>query len=77
MAYPELVTHLPVSPLWACLFFLMCFTLGIDSHFGGVENVISSILDVFPRLRARKTWVVIGVCGVLFLGSLVNTTQVS
>ncbi|XP_043237454.1 sodium- and chloride-dependent glycine transporter 2-like [Amphibalanus amphitrite] len=75
VAYPELVTHLPVSPLWACLFFLMCFTLGIDSHFGGVENVISSILDVFPRLRARKTWVVVAVCGVLFCGSLVNTTQ--
>ncbi|XP_037091422.1 sodium- and chloride-dependent glycine transporter 2-like [Pollicipes pollicipes] len=75
VAYPELVTHLPVSPLWACLFFLMCFTLGIDSHFGGVENVITSILDVFPRLRARKSWAVLAVCTTLFLGSLVNSTQ--
>ena len=77
MAYPELVTHLPISPLWAILFFLMCFTLGIDSFFGGVENIISSIMDVFPRLRVRKTWVVLAVCGTLFCGSFVNTAQVS
>ena len=76
MAYPDLVTRLPVSTLWALLFFLMLFTLGLDSQFAIVENIITCILDEFPQLRPRKPWVVIGVCLVLFLLGIPLTTQV-
>ncbi|XP_043203066.1 sodium-dependent proline transporter-like [Amphibalanus amphitrite] len=75
VAYPELVTRLPVSTLWALLFFLMLFTLGLDSQFAIVENIITCILDEFPKLRQWKSWVVVGICSTLFLLGIPLTTQ--
>ena len=37
IAYPEGIARLPVSSLWAFLFFFMILTLGLDSQVKSIE----------------------------------------
>ncbi|KAF0288651.1 Sodium- and chloride-dependent glycine transporter 1 [Amphibalanus amphitrite] len=64
IAYPEAVVHMPVSPIWAVLFFVMIITLGLDSQFAMVETLLTAIYDQWPSLRCRKASVV-GVSSVI------------
>lgn len=54
--FTEAINQFPLANLWAILFFLMLFTLGIDSQFGTLEGVISSLVDMklFPNLPKNK-----------------------
>ncbi|KAG5684894.1 hypothetical protein PVAND_014104 [Polypedilum vanderplanki] len=68
--FTEAINQFPGAQLWAVLFFLMLFTLGIDSQFGTLEGVISSLVDMklFPNFtKERITMMLCGVCGMLSL----------
>ncbi|XP_076319914.1 sodium-dependent proline transporter-like isoform X3 [Tachypleus tridentatus] len=54
VAYPEALTRLPIPQLWAVLFFLMLYILGLDSEFALLENILTSISDEIPILRNHK-----------------------
>ncbi|KAK0061117.1 sodium- and chloride-dependent neutral and basic amino acid transporter B(0+), partial [Biomphalaria pfeifferi] len=70
VVYPEALSGLPPSQLWSVLFFLMLFTLGLDSEFGLLETVITCIQDEFPKLKKYKTYICIGLSCACFLMAL-------
>ncbi|GIY10187.1 sodium- and chloride-dependent glycine transporter 2 [Caerostris darwini] len=76
IAYPEAVARLPVSPLWAFLFFFMLLTLGLGTQFTLIETVTTTIVDTWPdRLRRFKSYVLALVCLVMYLCGLIICTK--
>nr|XP_011456838.2 sodium- and chloride-dependent glycine transporter 1 [Crassostrea gigas] len=68
VAYPEAVVKLPISPLWAVLFFLMLFAVGLDTQFGMFETMTSAFIDEFPHLlKNRKVLFTAFFCFIEFL----------
>jgi len=74
--YPDAIARMPISPLWAILFFLMLITLGLDSQFAMIEVVISGLADEYPRyLRKFKEIFILVMCIVAFLLALPTVTR--
>ncbi|NXT56851.1 SC6A7 protein, partial [Pluvianellus socialis] len=77
VAYPEALSLLPGAPFWSILFFLMLFTLGVDTLFGNIEGITTAILDEFPALHGWKTKMALlgGLCFSFYLLGLLLVTQ--
>ena len=71
------VLSLPLSPLWAFIFFVMLLVLGVDSEFCAVEGLVTGIVDNWPDqlLRHRKKFTV-GLCVLLFCMGVPMCTHV-
>ncbi|XP_076451199.1 sodium- and chloride-dependent GABA transporter 2-like [Babylonia areolata] len=76
IAYPEALATMPLPQFWAVLFFLVLFTVGLDTHFVHVQTLSSAIVDTWPRrFGHRKRWVTLVVCIVGFVLGLPFVTQ--
>ncbi|CAG7687319.1 unnamed protein product [Allacma fusca] len=63
--FTEAINQFKFAPFWSILFFSMLFTLGIDSQFGTLEGVVTSITDMklFPNLRKEiLTGILCSIC---------------
>jgi len=70
---------MPVAPFWAILFFIMLFTLGVDSQFAMLETIVTAVVDEFPVFQKghRKIAVIGFFCIVMFLLALPQCSLVS
>ncbi|KAL7982856.1 hypothetical protein Chor_013462 [Crotalus horridus] len=77
VAYPEALALLPGSFFWSILFFLMLFTLGLDTLFGNMEGITTAVMDEFPSLRCwrRKVLFLGGLCLAFYLLGLLLITE--
>ncbi|XP_055514017.1 sodium-dependent neutral amino acid transporter B(0)AT3-like [Leucoraja erinacea] len=75
LAFTEAIIRMPAPQLWAVLFFIMLFTLGLSSMFGIMEGILAPLLDlkVFPKYVPKEMITAI-VCLVSFLIALIFTT---
>ena len=53
IAFTEAVLEMPGSQVWAILFFVMLFSLGLSSMFGNIEGVLTPIKD----LKLLPKWI--------------------
>ena len=52
--YPQAVATLPGSQFWSVIFFFMLIMLGMDSAMGGLECVITGIMDEYQGFFQKR-----------------------
>ncbi|XP_037385569.1 sodium-dependent dopamine transporter [Talpa occidentalis] len=73
--YPEALATLPLSSAWAVVFFIMLLALGIDSAMGGMESVITGLIDEFQLLHRHRELFTLFIVLATFLLSLFCVTN--
>ena len=69
--YPEAVATLPGSQFWSVIFFFMLIMLGMDSAMGGLECVITGLMDEYKETFRRR-----GISREMFTGFVVVCSYV-
>ncbi|KAM9318640.1 sodium- and chloride-dependent GABA transporter 2-like [Pholidichthys leucotaenia] len=78
IAYPQAVAMMPLPQLWSICFFFMLILLGLDTQFVAMEVVMTSIIDMFPkvmRITGRREKFLLLLCLTCFFSQLVMVTE--
>ncbi|KAM4742991.1 sodium- and chloride-dependent GABA transporter 2-like isoform 1-T1 [Anableps anableps] len=78
IAYPQAVAMMPLPQLWSICFFAMLILLGLDTQFVAMEVVMTSIIDMFPRVMrraGRRESFLLFFCLICFFSQLVMITE--
>ncbi|KAL0961748.1 hypothetical protein UPYG_G00331200 [Umbra pygmaea] len=74
IVFTEAVISMPASQVWAVLFFVMLFSLGLSSMFGNLEGVLTPLHDLklVPKWMPKELFTAI-ICAICFLLALIFT----
>lgn len=63
IVFTEAIIKMPISPMWAVLFFIMLFCLGLSTMFGNIEGVVAPLqdLNLLPKSWPKEVF-----CGKYF-----------
>ncbi|XP_074842082.1 sodium-dependent neutral amino acid transporter B(0)AT3-like isoform X2 [Carettochelys insculpta] len=76
IVFSEAIVLMPGSQVWAILFFIMLFSLGLSSMFGNIEGILTPLLEVRVISKSVPKEVLSGViCLVCFLSALCFTLR--
>ncbi|XP_070995079.1 sodium-dependent neutral amino acid transporter B(0)AT1-like [Oncorhynchus clarkii lewisi] len=72
IVFTEAVISMPGSQVWAVLFFIMLFSLGLSSMFGNLEGILTPLHDLklVPKWMPNELFTAI-ICLLLFLMALI------
>ncbi|XP_030639133.1 sodium-dependent neutral amino acid transporter B(0)AT3-like [Chanos chanos] len=76
IVFTEAVIKMPGSQVWAILFFIMLFSLGLSSMFGNLEGVLTPLLDLHmvPKWMPKEVFTGL-MCAVSFSVALIFTLR--
>uniref|UniRef100_UPI003AAF027F sodium-dependent neutral amino acid transporter B(0)AT3-like n=1 Tax=Centroberyx gerrardi TaxID=166262 RepID=UPI003AAF027F len=74
IVFTEAVINMPGSQVWAVLFFVMLFSLGLSSMFGNLEGVLTPLLDLHmvPSWMPKEIFTGL-ICLTSFVAALIFT----
>jgi len=72
IVFPKILSLIPFASAFSVLFFVMLFTLAIDSAFSLVEAVCTVVSDKYPHLRRQDVSMYVCVTG--FVAGMIFTT---
>ncbi|XP_063350218.1 sodium- and chloride-dependent GABA transporter 2-like [Pelmatolapia mariae] len=78
IAYPQAVAMMPLPQLWSICFFVMLILLGLDTQFVAMEVVMTSFIDMFPKVlrrAGRREIFLLFFCLICFFSQLVMVTE--
>ncbi|XP_057303953.1 sodium-dependent neutral amino acid transporter B(0)AT2-like isoform X2 [Hydractinia symbiolongicarpus] len=75
IAFSESIIHLPGSPFFSVMFFLLLVALGTDSMFGMIEVIVSALRMNVRLRKMAKAIPLFLVCAPLFLIGFTMTTR--
>ncbi|KAL3992056.1 prostaglandin-endoperoxide synthase 1 [Sarotherodon galilaeus] len=78
IAYPQAVAMMPLPQLWSICFFVMLILLGLDTQFVNMEVLMTSFIDMFPKVlrrAGRREIFLLLFCLICFFSQLVMVTE--
>lgn len=70
VAFTDIISVFSGSTFWSIMIFVFLVTMGLSTMLGILQGLITPLQDTFLPLRRHTKLLTVGVCVLMFLGSL-------